>query len=212
MIPLFILGFMLYASALRLFHYFSIRDYRKIPDRVWISWIESPEKAEGEVGEIIRYTQAGVTKPTQVYNRFAEVTAATMLPIDRHISFLNVLVSAAPLIGLLGTVLGMLMTFQSIGTGGGEMTDMMAKGISAALFPPEVGLCVALPGLMMVYMLKRKRDELAAFIARMESYTTQRIRRLYDGAHTKIAEGVEVVKTLRGSDEFDFQMDGLLKQ
>ena len=53
--------------------------------------------------------------------------------MDRNIAFINILVTAAPLIGLLGTVMGMLMTFQSIGLGGGEMAEMMAKGISAAL-------------------------------------------------------------------------------
>jgi biopolymer transport protein ExbB/TolQ len=72
--------------------------------------------------------------------------------------------------------MGMLLTFKSIGMGGGEMTAMMAKGISAALFPPEVGLCVALPGLVMVMMLKRKRHEYEAFLARLESFTVRRYK------------------------------------
>lgn len=53
------------------------------------------------------------------------------------------------------------------------MAEMMAKGISAALFPPEVGLCIAIPGLLMVHLLKRKRDEYDAFLAKLESFTVQ---------------------------------------
>ncbi|HCP38975.1 MAG TPA: hypothetical protein DIT98_14240, partial [Verrucomicrobiales bacterium] len=110
---------------------------------------------KGEIGEIIRYTQDEVTSIHEIHNRFAEVVVSKMPYIDRNITFINILVTAAPLIGLLGTVMGMLMTFQSIGAGGGEMAEMMAKGISAALFPPEVGLCIAIPGLLMVHLLKR---------------------------------------------------------
>ena len=96
--------------------------------------------------------------------------------MDRNIAFINILGTAAPLIGMLGTVMGMLMTFQSIGLGGGEMAEMMAKGISAALFPPEVGLCIALPGLLMVHLLKRKRDEYDAFLGKLESLSIQHFK------------------------------------
>ena len=45
------------------------------------------------------------------------------------------------------TVFGMLVTFQALASGsGGEVTEAMAGGISQALFPPEVGLCISLPG------------------------------------------------------------------
>ncbi len=173
MIPLALLGLMTYAAAVRMFLYFSNRDFHKLTESQWTSWIKNPEKGEGEIGEIIRYTQDEVGSVDEIHNRFAEVMVAKMPYIDRNITFINILVTAAPLIGLLGTVMGMLMTFQSIGMGGGEMAEMMAKGISAALFPPEVGLCIAIPGLLMVHLLKRKRDEYDAFLAKLESFTVQ---------------------------------------
>ena len=177
MVPLCFLSILIYCSAIRLFLYFSKRDFKRVPESQWSEWVMDPSRGEGEIGEIVRYTQDEVTSLDEIQNRFAEVTAAKIPYIDRNIAFTNILVTTAPLIGLLGTVMGMLMTFQSIGAGSGEMAGMMAKGISAALFPPEVGLCVALPGLMMVQVLKRKRDEYQAFLAHLETRTVQQFKR-----------------------------------
>lgn len=173
MIPLAILGMMTYSAAIRMFLYFSNRDFHRIAESDWMQWLKNPKNGKGEIGEIIRYTQDEIGSVEEIHSRFAEVMVAKFPFIDRNITFINILVTAAPLIGLLGTVMGMLMTFQSIGMGGGEMAEMMAKGISAALFPPEVGLCIALPGLLMVHLLKRKRDEYDAFLAKLESFTVQ---------------------------------------
>ena len=142
-----------------------------------MQWLKNPAKAEGEVGEIIRYARQEVRGEDDIRSRFAEVALSKIPYMDRNIAFINILVTAAPLIGLLGTVMGMLMTFQSIGLGGGEMAEMMAKGISAALFPPEVGLCIALPGLLMVHLLKRKRDEYDAFLGKLESFCIQQFKK-----------------------------------
>ena len=177
MVPLAILGLMTYSSAVRMFLYFSNRDFHSIAESDWMRWLKNPENGKGEIGEIIRYTQDEVGSVDEIHSRFAEVMVAKMPFIDRNITFINILVTAAPLIGLLGTVMGMLMTFQSIGAGGGEMAEMMAAGISAALFPPEVGLCIALPGLLMVHLLKRKRDEYDAFLAKLESFTVQQYKK-----------------------------------
>ena len=176
MVPLCFLSILIYGSALKLFLYFAKRDFRRIPESTWGRWVMEPASGRGEIGEIIRYTQDKVKSLEEIQNRFAEVAASKIPRIDRNIAFTNILVTAAPLIGLLGTVMGMLLTFQSIGAGSGEM-EMMAKGISAALFPPEVGLCVALPGLMMVQMLKRKRDEYHAFLAHLETRTVQQFKK-----------------------------------
>jgi biopolymer transport protein ExbB len=136
----------------------------------------------------------------EVHNRFAEVAASKLPPLDRRLSSLNLLITVAPLIGLLGTVFGMLMTFKALASGGGELTEAMASGISMALFPPEVGLCVALPGMALVYWIKRKRQEYEAFLARLESATIRiykaRLAGLTD--HEDVAAGVAAAAA-RGS-------------
>jgi biopolymer transport protein ExbB len=183
MIPLAALCILIYTAAFRLLAYFANRDWRRLSEEEWQHWVRHPEHARGEVGEIIRYTQDDVRNLDEVHQRFAEVASSKLPAIDRRLVFLNILITIAPLIGLLGTVLGMLLTFQAIGLGGGEMTDMMATGISQALFPPEVGLCVALPGMALVYVIKRKRQQYEAFIARLESSTIRHFKALKLGVH-----------------------------
>lgn len=171
MIPLALLSLLIYGSAIRLLSYFSRRGWHRLDESRWRHWVHHPEQAQGEVGEIIRYTQDEVRTADEVHDRFAEVMASKLPPLDQRLGTLNRLITAAPLIGLLGTVFGMLMTFRALATGGGAMTEAMASGISMALFPPEVGLCVALPGLALVYWIRRKRQEYEAFLARLESAT-----------------------------------------
>lgn len=174
MIPLMVLSLMIYSLATRLLFYFSQRGFHRVSETEWMGWVKNPSDGKGEVGEIIRYTQEDVKSPGEINSRFAEVMSAKIPSIDRRLSTLNTLIAAAPLLGLLGTVFGMLMTFKALASGGaGQVTDQMAAGISQALFPPEVGLCVALPGLLLVYVIKRKRQEYEAFLARVESYTIQ---------------------------------------
>ena len=188
MIPMALLSVMIYASVVRLWVYFRQRDWRRVEEPRWRHWVHHPDQAEGEIGEIIRYTQDEAHTVKDVQNRFSEVTASKLPPLDRRVSTLNLLITAAPLVGLLGTVFGMLMTFRALSLGGGEMTDAMASGISMALFPPEVGLCVALPGLAAVYWIRRKRHEYEAFLARLESATV----RLYQARLSGIADHADL--------------------
>jgi len=177
MIPLLALSFAIYGLATKLLLYFSQRGYHKVSESDWLDWIQEPKRGEGEVGEIIRYTQDEVRTLEDVHTRFAEVMVSKIPPLDRKLSTLNTLIGAAPLLGLLGTVFGMLVTFQALALGGGKVTDQMAAGISQALFPPEVGLCIALPGLLLVQNIKRKRHEYEAFLARLQSFTVQHFKR-----------------------------------
>ena len=73
---------------------------------------------------------------------------------------MKVTVSTAPLLGLLGTVTGMLATFDALaaGSGGDKTMDLVAGGISEALITTETGLVIALPGLFFQFILARKRE------------------------------------------------------
>jgi hypothetical protein len=90
---------------------------------------------------------------------------------------MKVCVSAAPLVGLLGTVTGMLSTFGALSSGsGGEKTmSMVAGGISEALITTETGLVIALPGLFLQYQLSRKHERYVAFLAHLQTVYTQAI-------------------------------------
>ncbi len=171
MIPLFVLALLLYAQAFQLMMYVRRNDFGG-SELSWWEWVRSPDKAEGQAGEIIRYARAGTVSDEQIRNRFDEIRAGLIHVIDRRTAFLGTLVAAAPLLGLLGTVIGMLQTFLGISTSGGaETAGAVASGISEALVTTQTGLTIALPGLFLVMMIRRRRHEMEAHIARLESLT-----------------------------------------
>lgn len=177
MIPLLFLSLLIYGTAVQLWLYFRRSRFRLICDETWMAWIDDPGKAEGEIGEIVRYAAAGPLSMRKVHDRFAEITASRLPDIDQRLNLMNVLVAAAPLLGLLGTVLGMLTTFDGISTGGDKTTDIIARGISEALITTEMGLLVALPGYVFISMLKSMRTDFVALLARIESHIIQRVRK-----------------------------------
>lgn len=176
MIPLVGLCLMIFGSAAQLWRYFGQRDYRGIDDVTWQGWVKKPAESRGEVGEIIRYTQDEVEDVSEIQGRFSEVISSKLPPVQRQLVFMNVMVAAAPLLGLLGTVLGMIHTFEAIATGGNELTEAMASGISEALITTEVGLLIAIPGFFMANVINRKQHEYEAFLGKLESYTIQHFR------------------------------------
>ncbi|MCD6150683.1 MAG: MotA/TolQ/ExbB proton channel family protein, partial [Deltaproteobacteria bacterium] len=69
--------------------------------------------------------------------------------LSSNITIIYVLASVAPLLGLLGTVGGMISTFDAIAMYGTGNARAMAQGISAALITTQSGLFVSIPGLFM---------------------------------------------------------------
>ena len=171
MIPLLALCLAIFATAARLWSYFSRRDFHRLDEQVWRDWVRNPAQADGEVGEIIRYTQDDVTRISDIQNRFSEVVTSRLPEVNRRLVFMNVMVAAAPLLGLLGTVLGMIFTFNAISLGGGKLTEMMAQGIAQALITTEMGLLIAIPGYFLTHVIQRKKHEFEAFLSKLESAT-----------------------------------------
>lgn len=68
--------------------------------------------------------------------------------MDRYLNAISTIASAAPLLGLLGTVIGMIEIFGSQAPGNGTNPVQLAHGISVALYNTAFGLMVAIPSLM----------------------------------------------------------------
>lgn len=178
MIPLFILGFMAFYVAARLFLYFLKGHFGKTSLEVCEEWVRDSSKAKGQVGEIIRYSQDGVDSLNDIQNRFSEIRTAEMPRLNQNITMLTILVNTAPLMGLLGTVLGMLQTFYGISLGGSEKTtNIVASGIHEALITTQMGLCLAIPGYFVIYFLRQKVIDYESFLVRLESITLQQFRK-----------------------------------
>ena len=104
----------------------------------------------------------------QTLERYEEATTAELNLINREFGIIKTLVQAAPLLGLLGTVIGMIETFAVFGLDLGDSSDMMARGISKALLTTQIGLVVALPGLFGAQYLQSLRKKLSDEMANLE--------------------------------------------
>jgi biopolymer transport protein ExbB len=75
--------------------------------------------------------------------------------LDERLATISALAAVAPLLGLLGTVIGMIETFNVISVFGTGNAKAMANGISVALITTETGLLVAIPGVFLASTLWR---------------------------------------------------------
>jgi biopolymer transport protein ExbB len=80
-------------------------------------------------------------------NTFETAGRAAVHRLERYLNTLGTIASAAPLLGLMGTVIGMIEIFGSQAPGGGNPT-LLAHGISVALYNTAFGLMIAIPSLM----------------------------------------------------------------
>lgn len=160
------------------------KGFRSVPEKVWRLWIVHPNHREGRIGELLDVV-TDVPSIDASVAAFAGLRKEELAPFARDLKVMKVCIAVGPLLGLLGTVTGMLATFGALATGsGGDQTmEAIAKGISEALITTETGLVVALPGLFLHYQLSRQRDRYEAFLAHLETVCTQHLyRRLREGA------------------------------
>ncbi len=101
-------------------------------------------------------------------------------PLEGGLSLIKVLYVVAPLIGLLGTVIGMIVTFQQITLFGTGDPRMMASGISMALMTTVLGLVVAIP-LTIIHSLLQSRSR--ALIQILEEQSAGIIARVAERRH-----------------------------
>jgi biopolymer transport protein ExbB len=77
--------------------------------------------------------------------RISEAVLKEVPSLERFQAFLRLAVAAGPLLGLIGTVIGMIITFQSITESGSSDPKLMANGISQAMIATVLGLGIAIP-------------------------------------------------------------------
>lgn len=172
MVPLLGLAGMLYYTAIQVMMYC----YRQGPQgkhlAEWPAWIADPSQATGTSGAIIRYTQRNVSSSEQIRGRFEEVMESLLAHVEQRLTLVRMMVAAAPLMGLLGTVIGMLFTFDGISKGGGSDTAArVAEGISQALITTQTGLMIALPGIFMCMIIQRRIKLWRSRITKLEGMT-----------------------------------------
>lgn len=183
MIPLAINALILFGVGSQVWIRLKGKGFRGFRRSEWGRWITEPSERKGPIGALIGFAmEAADLKDLSV--RFGEVHATELAPFNRDLKFMRRAVSTAPLLGLLGTVTGMLGTFEALalGSGGQKTMDLVAGGISEALITTETGLVIALPGVFLQFHLARQRDKYDAFLAHLETACAQTLYRLKQGA------------------------------
>ncbi len=139
-----------------------------ILERIWFVRISWPRRARGIVNawnarEDCRSWRAKKIRELLVSESTMQLHA--MLPLIR------MLVALCPLLGLLGTVLGMIGVFEVISVSGNDDAQAMARGVYRATIPTMSGLVVALTGIFFTVRLRRLADREASLL--MGSLTLQ---------------------------------------
>jgi biopolymer transport protein ExbB len=104
-----------------------------------------------------------------------ETVVVIVSSLDRYLALIGILAALAPLLGLLGTVTGMIATFDIISFFGTGNARAMARGISEALITTQTGLIVAIPGLYLSNFLNRRAENLKQRIASVGIYLRQHV-------------------------------------
>ena len=105
-------------------------------------------------------------------SKIEEKAAEVQYSLERNLTMLGITATISPLIGLLGTVVGMITAFTGLTETSGANPDLLAAGISQALITTAFGLLIAVPGLVLhkyfehkiKYLLISLQTEVSDFI------------------------------------------------
>ena len=166
MVPLALTGLIMYPLGLSTMFQLLLLGARKSPQRAWERLQKHPDKPRGPVQRLIHEAmQCESLQELESY--FTLVQSVTISPFTRNVQIMKV----APLLGLLGTVTGMLVTFDGLAQGGGGEKTMgvISKGISEALITTETGLVLALTGVFILFFLNRQHQRYEKVVTHVET-------------------------------------------
>jgi len=129
------------------------------------------------LGELARTTLRHAPLPKQENVEAAQAVARQASGrMERGLTSLALIAELGPLLGLLGTVSGMVRLFADVATHGLAEPAMISRGISEALHATFAGLAVAVPALIAYMYLRRRIDNLAL---ELERHVNELLTRLY---------------------------------
>lgn len=118
---------------------------------------ELVERIRGPIGQMLKVGVEHLREPRELIEEVMyETILSTKLKLQRLLPFVAIAAASAPLLGLLGTVTGIINTFRMIRVHGAGDVKSLSGGISEALITTEFGLIVAIPSLLLHAFLSRK--------------------------------------------------------
>lgn len=116
---------------------------------------DAPDALSAVVSQVLQST-ADEQKTGEVFD---QLQSGIFAALDRDTTLLGAFTAAAPLLGLLGTVIGMVATFNAVSAEFGNTSVQVSSGISKALITTQCGLIVAIPGLFGLAAIRRWMDQ-----------------------------------------------------
>ena len=126
-----------------------------ILERAWFLRLSWPTQAKVLIGEWQRRGDSTSWKAKKIREA---VVSESSIQLHAQLPMIRVLVALCPLLGLLGTVLGMVAVFEVIAVSGNDDAQAMARGIYRATIPTMAGLVIALTGLYFIVRLGQLAD------------------------------------------------------
>jgi biopolymer transport protein ExbB len=141
------------------------------------------KKRKGIVSRIIRVCLANREQSPSVLDDAIQEAFLHELPrLERFLPSIRMLSSVAPMLGLLGTVTGIIATFDMITVVGGGKPRLLAGGISEALVTTATGLSIAIPGLLAHSFLSTRIQGLIADAERFAASLSNVLKRKRSGS------------------------------
>jgi biopolymer transport protein ExbB len=161
------------AAAIILERLWTLQSKRVLPaeltEKVW-RWVEQRQIQDKHIGALQQNSPLGKILAAGLLNRhrdraiikeaIEDTGRHVVHELDRFIGALGTIASLSPLMGLLGTVMGMIRTFNAITTDGIGNPAALAGGIAEALITTAAGLTVAIPALIGYKFLRGKVERL----------------------------------------------------
>ena len=146
------------------------------PERDPSQAIEVCRRNPGVFADVMRAGLEHAAEPWEIMRDALQDAGRQRTPqLHRHLVWLSTIAQVAPLLGLLGTVLGMIKMFGSISLAGLGDPHALSGGISEAMFTTAIGLAVGIPTLV-AYNLLSTRSE--ALVTEIEAHATHLIAAL----------------------------------
>jgi biopolymer transport protein ExbB len=166
----------------------------KLFEKVW-QWVESSQLEDKHIlalqqnsplGKVLAAGLANRHRPREVMREAIEDAGRHVVhELERFLTALGTIAGIAPLLGLLGTVFGMIETFNAITSAGIGSPAALSSGIAEALVATAAGLAVAIPSLICFRLLRRRVDGL---VVEMEKEAIKLVHAVENAAAQRAAE------------------------
>jgi biopolymer transport protein ExbB len=123
------------------------------------------QPGDNPLGRVLKVYQSETDWETDALElKLGEAVLRELPLVNRWLGFLKIVAAVAPLMGLLGTVTGMIITFQAITLFGAGDPKLMAGGISQALVTTVLGLTVAIPTLLLHQLVQSRSKRISELL------------------------------------------------